>query len=288
MSGTGGGGGGGKGGKAGKAAKVDKRVPKSLGSTFLGSKVPDSVRQGMPKFHNMGAENAALLFEAAVAFILQGASPTCEETLDACQAALGYDDAVFRTVFTSAVQTLRAAARLRRKIVDLGKDLVKLNFPPYAVDKVTAIILEQRLALEEAVRRSTVAFPSLVNTRWRVDITICSSALARVMKPSVLMEFTLSTGEVKTFEVPQEVRRPVVTFGDVAAQCGVMCCEHSTRRRVDRGGQQTVVRRSKLRRVCEGNVLSAMHTSYCDDNDDGGGGDDGNVTTAHTAAYCAN
>ena len=193
--------------KAGKAKgpKVDKKVPKSVGSTFLGTKVPDSVRLGMPKFHNMGAENAALLFDAAVAFILQGASPTCEETLDRCQAALEFDDETFRTVFTAAVQTLRAAARLRRKIADLGKDLQKLNFPVYAAEAVAQKILDQRLELEEAVRKSTVAFPSLVNTRWRVDITICSSALARVMKPSVLMEFTLSTGEVKTFEVPQEV-----------------------------------------------------------------------------------
>jgi len=193
-------------GKLGKAQKVDKRVPKSLGSTFLGTKVPDSVRLGMPKFHNMGEENAVALFDAALTFILQGASPSCEETLNQCQAQLGYDDDVFRTVFTSAVRTLRAAARLRRKVLDLTKDLQKLNFPKYAVDAVIKIILANRLKLEEAVRRSTVAFPSLVNTRWRVDITICSSALARVMKPSVLMEFTLSTGEVKTFEVPQEVR----------------------------------------------------------------------------------
>lgn len=191
-------------GGAAKAPKVDKKVPKDVGATFLGTKVPESVRQGMPKLHNMGAANALLLLDAAVGFVLTGASAAGEETLDKCQAALALDDDAFRTVFTSAVQTLRAATRLRRKAADLSKDLQKLNYPAYVADAVTDIVTAKRLELEEAVRRSAVAFPSLVNTRWRVDITICSSALARVMKPSVLMEFTLSTGEVKMFEVPQE------------------------------------------------------------------------------------
>jgi hypothetical protein len=191
---------------AGKAPKVDKKVPKSLGSTFFGTQVPDTVRLAMPKFHNMGDEHSTALLGSALEFVLQGATPACEATLEATQTKLAYDDEAFRTVFTSAVTTLRAMTRLRRKVVDLRKDLGKLNFPAYTAEGFCAVVKKHRVELEEAVRRSTVAFPSLINTRWRVDITICSSALARVMKPSVLMEFTLSTGEVKTFEVPQEVR----------------------------------------------------------------------------------
>lgn len=158
----------------------------------------------MPKFHNMGEEKASILIDTALGFILQGARPSCEESLNRCQEITGYDDIVFRTVFTSAVTTLRAAVRLRKKTVDLEKDLTSLNFPPSAVEKICTTVKMNRLELETAVRRSTVAFPTLVNTRWRVDITICSSALARVMKPSVLVEFTLSTGEIKTLEIPQD------------------------------------------------------------------------------------
>ena len=213
----------GKSGK-GKAAKVDKKVPKSVGSTFLGTKVPDSVRSSMVKFHNIGAEKLATLFDTALFFVLNGANPDCEQALEKCQEALGYEDEPFRTVFTAAVTTLRAGARLRRKTVDLKKDLTKLNFPPYAVDTIASMVKANRLALEDAVKRSTVAFPSLVNTRWRVDITICSSALARVMKPSVLMEFTLSTGEVQTFEVPQEVRMVGHTCLSIRLVTQNLCC----------------------------------------------------------------
>ena len=45
---------------------------------------------------------------------------------------------------------------------------------------------------------------ALAGLQWRVDITISNSSLLRVMKPSILMQMTLSDGEIKTFELPIE------------------------------------------------------------------------------------
>ena len=45
---------------------------------------------------------------------------------------------------------------------------------------------------------------SIVNTRWRVDVLISSNSINRVMRPTLLMELTLSNGKIETFEVPIE------------------------------------------------------------------------------------
>ena len=47
-------------------------------------------------------------------------------------------------------------------------------------------------------------FPRIAGVKWRVDVSISTSSLERVMKPSVMMEWTLSTGDVKTFEMNVE------------------------------------------------------------------------------------
>lgn len=41
--------------------------------------------------------------------------------------------------------------------------------------------------------------------RWRVDVAISTSALKRALKPSVLMEMTLSSGKICVFEVSRIV-----------------------------------------------------------------------------------
>eukprot|EP01059_Diplonema_ambulator_P012846 TRINITY_DN23313_c0_g1_i1.p1 TRINITY_DN23313_c0_g1~~TRINITY_DN23313_c0_g1_i1.p1 ORF type:complete len:108 (+),score=36.80 TRINITY_DN23313_c0_g1_i1:51-326(+) len=45
--------------------------------------------------------------------------------------------------------------------------------------------------------------PSLVQARWRVDVTITTSMMQKVLTPVVIMRLELSNGEIKTFELPQ-------------------------------------------------------------------------------------
>lgn len=44
-------------------------------------------------------------------------------------------------------------------------------------------------------------FPSVSNMKWRVDITISSSTLSRVLEPNIIMELELSDGQKVTFEL---------------------------------------------------------------------------------------
>mmetsp|Transcript_21832 Transcript_21832/g.70284 ORF Transcript_21832/g.70284 Transcript_21832/m.70284 type:complete len:150 (+) Transcript_21832:65-514(+) len=45
-------------------------------------------------------------------------------------------------------------------------------------------------------------FPRIRDVKWRVDVTISTSSLERVMRPSVMMELTLDDGNVQNFEMP--------------------------------------------------------------------------------------
>jgi hypothetical protein len=65
-----------------------------------------------------------------------------------------------------------------------------------------AVIRRSRDILEKAANDNRVRFPRLDALRWRVDVSISSSSLSRVMQPAILMEMTLGDGTIRTFEVP--------------------------------------------------------------------------------------
>ncbi|KAJ1480011.1 hypothetical protein T484DRAFT_1812216 [Baffinella frigidus] len=44
-------------------------------------------------------------------------------------------------------------------------------------------------------------FPSVDGVRWRVDVTISTTALSRVLQPSVQMGLELSDGALERFEM---------------------------------------------------------------------------------------
>jgi hypothetical protein len=47
-------------------------------------------------------------------------------------------------------------------------------------------------------RKGDVRFPTLADLRWRVDVTISTSSLNRVLKPTLLFQLTLSDGTITT------------------------------------------------------------------------------------------
>jgi hypothetical protein len=56
----------------------------------------------------------------------------------------------------------------------------------------------------QAPKRDKIRYPGIVDVKWRVDVSISTSAMARTMTPLVLMQVTLSDGAVWTFEVPHD------------------------------------------------------------------------------------
>ena len=51
---------------------------------------------------------------------------------------------------------------------------------------------------------SDLRWPTIADVRWRVDVTISTSAMQRVLQPSVLMELEMSDGTLEQFELSLE------------------------------------------------------------------------------------
>jgi hypothetical protein len=49
-----------------------------------------------------------------------------------------------------------------------------------------------------------LVLPTITDCRWRLDVTVSTSALSRSFQPSVLLSITLSDGTMRTFAVTLE------------------------------------------------------------------------------------
>ncbi|XP_012254553.2 COMM domain-containing protein 5-like [Athalia rosae] len=68
-------------------------------------------------------------------------------------------------------------------------------------DLSTVVYGPRRIILINELMHITQFYPQLKSCRWRIDINISSSMLSRVLEPSIIMEWTLTSGESKTFEL---------------------------------------------------------------------------------------
>uniref|UniRef100_A0A3B1KI96 COMM domain-containing protein 5 n=1 Tax=Astyanax mexicanus TaxID=7994 RepID=A0A3B1KI96_ASTMX len=91
------------------------------------------------------------------------------------------------------------------------EDLRELRISEEFIADIASVVFgNRRSALDAAVTQRGPRLPSLMEFRWRVDVAISTSSLARALQPSVLMQLKLSDGNVHRFEVPvskfQELR----------------------------------------------------------------------------------
>uniref|UniRef100_A0A673VGX4 COMM domain-containing protein 5 n=1 Tax=Suricata suricatta TaxID=37032 RepID=A0A673VGX4_SURSU len=82
-----------------------------------------------------------------------------------------------------------------------------------AMDLSSVVFGSQRPLLNSVARQQGTWLPHVASMWWRVDVAISTSALARSLQPSVLMQLKLSDGSAYRFEVPtakfQELRYSV-------------------------------------------------------------------------------
>ncbi|NWW01803.1 COMD5 protein, partial [Oreocharis arfaki] len=78
----------------------------------------------------------------------------------------------------------------------------------FIVDFSSVVFGNRRPTSEALIQRSRL--PTIQDFKWRVDVAISTSSLARALQPSILMMMKLSDGTAHRFEVPvakfQELR----------------------------------------------------------------------------------
>ena len=151
-----------------------------------------------------GGSAAAAAAAAAGAAASAAAAAAAAARVQQLVAAQGEDGAgAARALAASA---LAAALRSGREAADLLPAAGALGLQEaLAADLVSAATGPQAGALLlPLLGRSVPRHPSLARLRWRLDVALSTSALAKVMRTALLLEATLSSGRMVTFEVPAE------------------------------------------------------------------------------------
>ncbi|XP_036381108.1 COMM domain-containing protein 5 [Megalops cyprinoides] len=80
----------------------------------------------------------------------------------------------------------------------------------FITDFASVVFGNRRAALEAAAMQQGPRLPTIEDCRWRVDVAISTSSLARALQPSILMQLKLTDGSSHRLEVPvskfQELR----------------------------------------------------------------------------------
>jgi hypothetical protein len=80
--------------------------------------------------------------------------------------------------------------------------LAVFSVPAPYIDDIATAYSVKRADLERSATQRVVGLPSVAELRWRVDVTISTTTMSRVFRPSVTMQMRLTDGKIHTFEVP--------------------------------------------------------------------------------------
>eukprot|EP01121_Diplochlamys_sp_Union-15-3_P021567 TRINITY_DN878_c0_g1_i1.p1 TRINITY_DN878_c0_g1~~TRINITY_DN878_c0_g1_i1.p1 ORF type:complete len:223 (+),score=39.57 TRINITY_DN878_c0_g1_i1:104-772(+) len=107
-----------------------------------------------------------------------------------------------KILFTGAYYILRSAFRNRIEVSTLQIDLtIKLKVPEPVVKDFCTAYTSSKEAFERSAIEKRIRYPSVADLSWRIDVTITTSAMSRVFKPTILVQLTSTDGKIRTFEM---------------------------------------------------------------------------------------
>lgn len=107
-------------------------------------------------------------------------------------------------VVSGVYDIVKTALRVKVHSSILGDNLRAMFLPDSFTAALVSAVGKQRVRLEDSALTQRVRLPTLAALRWRVDVCISSGLLSRVMRPNIMLQCVLSSGEIKTFEVSVE------------------------------------------------------------------------------------
>uniref|UniRef100_H3C672 COMM domain-containing protein 5 n=1 Tax=Tetraodon nigroviridis TaxID=99883 RepID=H3C672_TETNG len=170
--------------------------------TFLGSRIPPEVDSLSKNLNDVDQETFRKILKAVVS-ALEGKD--CREAIRSIadnsrlpQERLSHIVAGMHRILTGATRVPTSSLRQEA----FKEDLRELRIPEdFITDLSSAVFGNRRAAIEAALASNDPHYPTLESLRWRVDVAISTSALARALQPSVLMQMKLSDGSFQSFEV---------------------------------------------------------------------------------------
>ncbi|XP_028571406.1 COMM domain-containing protein 5 [Podarcis muralis] len=179
--------------------------------SFLGARIPAEVEAMARSVRELDKETFRKLLKVTVS-ALEGKD--CKELVKVIAENAKLSDEQLAVLISGMYTLLREALRLPTASLKqevFKEDLQELRIPEdFIVDFTTVVFGNRQPALEEAIQKQASKLPRIEDFKWRVDVAISTSSLARALQPSILMQLKLSDGSAHRFEVPagkfQELR----------------------------------------------------------------------------------
>jgi len=111
---------------------------------------------------------------------------------------------VGEVLMCGAVSVLVAAVKSAAEEAHILRDLQNLHIDPECAQDIYQVLDRGRQRIKSGVEVRGPQFPHIDDLRWRVDVTISTTSLSRVMRPSILLQLTLSDSCIHTLEVTAE------------------------------------------------------------------------------------
>ncbi|KAM5281312.1 COMM domain-containing protein 5 [Ctenodactylus gundi] len=186
----------------------------SGGVSFLGTQLPAQVAAMARLLGDLDRSVFRKLLKLVVSS-LRGED--CREAVQRLGASSKLTELQLGTLLAGTHTLLQQALRLpptNLKPEAFRNQLQELGIPQDLVGDLASVVFGgQRPLLDSLAQQQGDWLPHLADFRWRVDVAISTSALARSMQPSILMQLRLSDGSAHRFEVPmtkfQELRYSV-------------------------------------------------------------------------------
>ena len=174
-------------GRQKKEPQDPTKVPAGIdSSTFLSPSIPEEIKAVVPALHAVPAESYPSLLRRFHKY-MQGRGEMSDQEFHALQSK-EFPDVEFSVVFSGLYTLTRIVTKLKTKLSVVAADLEKMNMPAPFIDLFVRMLRSARAGFELAAVDNNFRFPRLQKFRWRVDVTISSSSLSRILKPTIMMQ----------------------------------------------------------------------------------------------------
>ncbi|XP_048815205.1 COMM domain-containing protein 5 isoform X1 [Lagopus muta] len=184
------------------------------GGGFLGPRLPAEVEAMARGLQEVGKETFRRLLKVTVN-ALEGKD--CKESVKLIAESTDLSEEQLAFLISGMYTLLREALRLPLSTFKqevFKEDLKELRYAWIPEDFITdfsSIVFGNRRPVSEGTGLTQASrLPNVQDFKWRVDVAISTSSLARALQPSILMLMKLSDGTAHRFEVPvakfQELR----------------------------------------------------------------------------------
>uniref|UniRef100_A0A3Q3WUL1 COMM domain-containing protein 5 n=1 Tax=Mola mola TaxID=94237 RepID=A0A3Q3WUL1_MOLML len=181
-------------------------------STFLGGRIPPEIDSMSKNLKDVDQEMFRKILRAVVS-ALEGKD--CREVMKSIAESSPIPEQRLSHIVAGMYRLLSEAIRIptssfKQEVSWLSTRIDCVIPEDFITDFSSVVFGNRRGALEAAASLNNPHLPTVKDLKWRVDVAISTSSLARALQPSVLMQMKLSDGSSQRFEVPvskfQELR----------------------------------------------------------------------------------